>query len=119
MTTTRRSGRPQTSSFHTLVTYPEQHIVESVETTQHQADRLSNNVDGGAHEGLTATQQTQAIVHTASDSWTSTATIVRVDSFSRTRNDDDEDIFIGDDATDDGDTVVTQVRIEEDVAMQG
>jgi len=75
-------------------------------------------VDGAAHDGHTATQQTQEIVHGVSDGWTSTATIVRVDSFSRTRNDDDEDIFMSEDATEDGDSVVTQVRVDEDVAMQ-
>lgn len=112
---TTRSGRPQTSSFHSLVTYPEQHIVESVETTQHQR---SNNVDGATHGSHIATQHTRETAHRVSDGWTRTATIVRVDSFSRTRNDDEEDIFMSEDATEDGDSVVTQVRVDEDMAME-
>jgi len=104
MTTAGSIQRPQINSFYTLVTYPEQNIVEGIETAQ-QANQHSSNVDSAAPEDHTTNYQSQAEQGphrvSAGNRWTNTATIIRMDSFSRTRNDDDEDILMGEDSAED------------------
>lgn len=118
MTRRRRNGGFQTSSINNLLAYPEQHIVESVEIEQLQTDQVALNMtaDGAVQRSYTAIQQTEQMLETANDSWSTVATVTRRDSFSRTRNEGD-DILMDDDeaeAADNEDSIVTRVRVGED-----
>jgi len=96
-----------------LWAHQEQQIVDSVEVEQHQVNHTTIHADGAAqHLKL---QQSKEIIHTTDDGWLIAATENRRDSFSRTRKEDAEDEPAED--GDDEDSVVTQIRIEEDVLM--
>ncbi len=115
MTASGRYIRRQIPVLNAHSACPEQQIVDSVETEQLSANHTITQESGAAHHDLTVPQHTRTTVRTASDSPPGAATIIRRDSFSRTRNDDDEDILMHED--EDEDSGVTQIRIEEDINM--
>ncbi|KAK5956336.1 hypothetical protein OHC33_002912 [Knufia fluminis] len=114
--TARRGRRSRTPLYNTLSAYPQQQIVD---TTEQRQISQTINVDGAAqHLDIEQTKKTRQITN---DSWSAAATVIRRDSFSRTRNEDDEDFLMDEDEQaeegDDRDSVVTQIRVEEDVIM--
>jgi len=120
MMTSIRNRRSQTPSFNERSIYPGQHIVDSVETQHLSTNQAIINMDGAVHQEYSSFQQTESSVQATSEGGSTTAMMIRQDSFSRTRNEDDEAILMDEDEAnggDDEDLVVTRIRIEEDVAM--
>ena len=114
MAVTASKQRLQISSSYAVLAYPEQLIVETVETDQHSRDRVTSNLVDVAPQQNVATTQPEFMGFAEDEDWSNTATIIRRDSFSRTRTDEDEDVLMDEDAEDDADSIVTQIRVEED-----